>query len=233
MQVYEVNGQSVYLQAENPLLILGLTEIMGKYGSTAAGFTYKTGGETRLAIDTFYGVNETTVSVTVYRYDGKGFIFSGSFGQHDIGDNLLIRRADAEADWAGAANCSEWWPVLRGGGNNTWYTADGWDSEDHDWRSPDDAARLYYGEVYRNAAAEKGLSVLQDPRIIPLQITAPQEGFDWNYQYNVKFLQIPETVYEGTDSLESLWRIGSYQLLGGPLELHREDIRGNLDSYRS
>ena len=230
MEMYEVLDGRVAQSAEKRLIMLGITEIMGRYGALASGFLYASGSETRIGFDTFYGVNEATTTVVTYRYDGVSFDFLGGTGNQEYGEgSLLARTADRECNWAWMTNCSDWWALMQDAeGLPHWNTVEKWDTEAHDWALPAMEDRRHFFGLYRDRLAQVGLTVARDLRIVPTEVS----GDAWAEQYNGRFTQRLEDIYAGTPELEPMWRIDSRQLLGGPLELHREDCQGTLDAYR-
>ena len=233
LQMYEAQGRRVVMQAEKPLRLPEFAGPMGLYGTTACGFAFRRDGGICLALDTYYGINEQTTTVNAWRYDGAGFVYLGGAGFQNPGQgDLLIRQADEESDRDNVANCSDWMSMLSNG-FSAWQTTRKWDTEAHDWELPTHEERAAYFALYRESLARLGLTVEDDPRVLQEELSGQDYDSGWEEQYNVRFLQRPETVYAQSDSVRAMWRIGSYQLLGSELELDREDPTGSLDAWRN
>ena len=227
MRMYEVQDGTVVLRAEKELCLPEFDGPMGKYGTTACCFSYETNGATRLALETYYGINEFTTTVNAYCYDGQGFIYLGGGGFQNYGQgDILVRSAEEESDKYGVANCSDWMAILNEG-YSTWTTVANWDVEAHDWYEPNQEERRGFFDLYRGILSKLGISTGEDPRI--MRASADD---DWETQYNLRYQVNPEELYAATSAVQELWRISSYEPLGGVLELHREDPTGSLDPYR-
>ena len=229
MQMYELENGQVTLSADKQLVMLGLTEIMGRKGTSATGFSFTHGKEQWIAFDTFYGINQRTTTLTAYRYDGSRFVFVGGAGFQEYGEGSLLARYTLwESDWASVTNCSDWWAVLLGNPNRSkWQTYAKWDTEDHDWSLPSDEDRNEIFGYYIQFADACGVTVNNDQRIIP-----DNSLDDWKEQYHNRFTQDLDSIYAGTPGVKNLWSIVSFQRMDGPLELHREDPQGSLDAFR-
>ena len=232
LEMYEVLNGEVDMADKRDLLLQGIAEIQGKYGTTAACFRFDADGQPRIALDTFCGIEEATATLTVYRYDGSKFVYIGGAGsQRYGGGDMLSRRALTEPDFLCAATCSEWWGLLVNKPRD-WSTVEKWDTEAHDWELPAREDCLHFLDLYRAAAADLGVTVARDLRVLPLEMEDAAAEADWEASYNVRFTQALGDVYAGTPGLQPLWRVASFQLLGKPLALYREDALGSLDAWR-
>ena len=234
LEMYEADGGQVVLGDEKPLLLQGITGVQSKYASTAACFRYQRDDYPHIAVETFCGAEESTVTLSAWRYTGFEIEFEGGVGNQSYGSgSLLARRAVYESGIATAANCADWWEVLAGSaGICRWETAELWDTEAHDWEMPSADDYRHFFEIYKNGAAGMGITVAQDLRIVPLQAGAPLSEVDFDARYNARFTQPQADVYAGTPGFAALWSVRSYMPLGGQLELHREDALGSLNSWR-
>lgn len=233
MTMYEADGGNVVKGDERHLLLPGITEVMGMYGSSASCFRFRTDSGVRIGFETYYGVNESTVTLAVYSYDGSRFVFQGGCGcQQYGGGDILARGEYEEGIFENTATCSEWWELMLPGGarRSTWGTGERWDAEAHDWAMPGPEDRRHFFELYRDAAKDLGVTAAQDGRIAPF--TAGADAVSWEEEHNARYLRQPKDIYQGTRDLTGLWSISSRQLMGGPLELIREDTQGTLDAWR-
>ena len=232
MQMFEAQDGVVALQAERKLGLPDFAGPQGKYGTTANAFTYKSGDKIFIALDSYYGINEQTTTVNAYHYDGRDFIYAGGVGYqfHGQGD-MLIRQADEESAFDNVANCADWISYMSDN-YSAWQTIHEWNTEAHDWNLPSQEEQESYFSLYQENLSRLGLNVVNDPRIPRKEAEDQENAISWEEQYNNRFLQIPESVYNDSTAVKSMWRIGTYMLLGGSLELHREDPAGSLDAYR-
>lgn len=232
MQMYEVTDD-IIRSAEAHVLMWGLTEVMGKYGTSASCFQIQSGKEKWIAFDAYYGVNENTTTLSLYRYGetatGPGFIYKGGAGFQEYGEgSILARSAEPDSDqfWAVATNCSDWWAILmKCERRSAWKTDEKWSTEAHDWTLPSDDVRKHMYDLYRGQAARIGVTVSADQRIIPIES-------DWMKASNARFTQNLEDIYGTTPGMKGLWSIVSYSELDGRMQLLRRDFQGTLDEYR-
>ena len=231
MEVYEKNGDEISLQDSMTLLVPGIAEVQGLYASEIAAFLYREDGDLRIAFDTYYGSNESSVTVAIYSYDGQDFVFEGDFCHEAYGSgNILVRHAKSEPSGRHTLSGVEW-RMLEEDVDEPWETLYCYDSETHNWEMPSTEVEVFLAQEFQEVLASKGLIMNEDCRVFqkPLPEDASVEEFE--DQYNQRFFLDLSYAYGDSDSFEMLWQIVSFQPLGGDLMLERADYGSLLEPY--
>lgn len=230
-EMYERDANGIHLQDDMALLVLGITEVMGMYGSEAASFLYRHEGKTQIAFDTFFGINENSVTVAIYSYDGESFVYE-SDACHEAygGGDILVRYAERKPGHRHTLSGVEW-RILLEEADEPWKTLDRYSSEENDWALPSAEEKELLAEEYREMLAFDGLQVGEDCRILNDRLPENPTGFEMDDLYNLQFLRDLYYVYGETEGFEMLWQILSWQPLGGELMLERKDYGDLLSPY--
>ncbi len=230
MTMYEsISGIQVVCQAEKDLVISGLTESQGLYASSAGGFVFNRGDSLGIAIDTFFGSNEYTTTLSTWRYDGMDFVYTGAAGFQQYGQgDILIRAAEKEDDWRLQTSCADWRTFMMDmDGSTTWRTLERFDVEEHDWAEPTVDEREALFARYQALIEALGITIGRDARVMP---DTPDDvnGPSFEDVYNRRFLQSLDEIYGQTDGFQQIWRITSWMPLDDALTLERENLCGNV-----
>ena len=231
VEMYERDAGGIYLQDDRTLLVPGISEVMGLYGSEISAFIYRHDGQTRIAFDTFFGINENSVTVAIYSYDGEGFnceadICHEAYGSGDI----LVRYTGSEPGPRHTLSGVEW-RILLEDANEPWETLDRYSSEEHNWEMPSLEEEEWLAGEYWEMLAQEGIPVREDCRILKDRLPDDATGFEYDDQYNQQFIRDLQYVYGASENYEMLWQILSWQPLGGELMLERKDYGDLLAPY--
>ena len=224
LEMYEVRDDSAVCAAERWLTAYSYGS-MGRAGSFTSLFLYPAEGKTRIAVDTFFMVEEYTSTLTTYEYDGTGLVFlsANAFVQTGEGD-LLIRSAAADPGEFCAITGSEYRAIAAG--DTAWMTVDKYDVEEHDWATVSPEEEDHYRNAYEGLLSVQGLLV-HDDRTSVTRYSENMTAQDYDDIYHRRQTTPIDEVYTPAEGeLTVLGRLCSYQVLGGPLTLERIDLTG-------
>ena len=232
LEMYEIVKDKIQRRAQRQLIVPGLTEVMGLYGSEIAAFLFRQDGELRIGLETFFGINENTVTVVVYSYDGEDFCFeSGTCHEAYGSGDTYVRYAATEPSSRHTLSGADW-RILLDEADEPWITLDQYVSGEPDWAmiSPDEDIRL--ADLYRELLGNSGLKAAEDRRVLREALPDYATGLDYDELYNSQFTRDLYLIYGETEPFELLWQVLSWQPLGGPLMLERQDYGTLLERYR-
>ena len=230
--VYENEGGRIDRRAVRTLLVPGIAEVMGLYASEIGCFLYSEEGEKRIALDTFFGANEGTVTVAVYAYDGEDFRFVGDTCHEAYGSgDTYLRYAQNEPPARHVLSGAQY-RMLGDEIEDSWVTLDQYVAEEPDWAMISPETDRFLADEYAELLAFHGLKCADDYRVLRVALPEYAEGLEFKELYDSQFTRELSEIYGETEGFQMLWQILSWQPLGESLRLERRDYGGLLDGLR-